>query len=307
MITVAAIVAFLTRLVSRFRKGWGISILIPFRCIGLRNNNGRLLGEERLKNVEWLLRYWEAQLPGAEIIIGSDPDYDKTFSKSVAVNDAARRAKGDVFVIVDGDGFIAVESVLHCVKEIRKARKKGRNLWFVPYRQFYRLTEEASRLLLASSPADPYPFSEPVESEFTLKDNDPKIGHWYGAMIQIMPREAFEQVGGWDERFRGWGGEYHAAMRAMDTLYWLHKTLPGQVLHVWHPQIGPQGAATSIHWSERMWEKQTQVGINNELSHRYYAAQGDPVRMRKLVDEGKNAAEHHHHHRHHHHHHRPSA
>ena|SRR5208282_5455550 len=305
-----------------FRKGRGISILIPFRCMRLKD-----LGEERLKNLKWLQRYWKAQLPGAEVIIGDDPDYSRPFSKSVAVNNAVRQAKGDIFVIVDGDGYVSAESVLHCAKEIRHARKRGQNLWFVPYRQFYRLTKEASDLLLASDPTDPYPFAEPVEPDFTMKDNDPKIGHWYGAMIQIMPREAFEWVGGWDERFRGWGGEDHAAMRAMDTLYGLHKTLSGQVLHVWHPQIGPQGAAPSIHWSERMWEKQIQIGANDALSHRYYGAQGNPERMRKLVDEGKNAAwheechkhecrerdcehgchEHHkHHHHRHHHHHRPS-
>ncbi len=312
---------------SRHFRRRGISILIPFRFTGSRDKYGRLLGKERLNNMKWLRRYWEVQLPDAEIIMGDDPDYDRTFSKSVAVNDAARKAKGDIFVIVDADGFVSPKTILHCAKEIRKARKKGRKLWFVPYRQFYRLTEVASKLLLASDPADPFPFTEPVQSEYTLKDNDPKIGHWYGAMIQIMSREAFELVGGWDERFRGWGGEDHAAMRAMDTLYGLHKTCPGQVLHVWHPQLGPRGAATSVHWSERMWEKQAQIGANDRLSHKYYGAQGDPVRMRKLVDAGKDAAEHEechkheccergcehechehhkHHHHHRHHHHRPS-
>ena len=209
------------------------------------------------------------------------------FSKSVAVNDAASKATGDVFVIVDADGFLSAESVLHCAKEIRSARKNQKKLWFIPYRQFYRLTEEASKYLLESDPARPYQFSTPLSSIYILNDTDPKVGHWYGAMIQIMPREAFETVGGWDERFRGWGGEDHAAMRAMDTLYCLHKTLPGQVLHVWHPQIGPQGQAALVNWKNRMWEGQSETGVNNKLSHRYYAAQNRPEMMRKLVDEGR--------------------
>jgi len=261
------------------RRGRGVSILIPFRCPSA--------GDQRTKNVEWLKRYWRAQLPGAEVIVGEDDSEGQPFSKSKAVNDAASRASGDVFVIVDADGYIPVDRVEHCVAEIRRARKAGQRLWFVPYRMFYRLTEAGSRLLLASDPRKPHRFASPLPQEYVLNDTDPAIGHWYGAMIQIMPREAFECVGGWDERFRGWGGEDHAAMRAMDTLWWPHKTLPTEVLHVWHPQLGPQGPKTLVSWRERMWEGQEDPQINSKLSHRYYAAQNKPPQMRRLVDEGR--------------------
>jgi hypothetical protein len=265
--------------VLRLRRGYGISILIPFRC---PDNTS-----PRVRNVEWLQKYWKAQLPGAEIIIGDDPELDKPFSKSVAVNNAAAKAKGDVFVIIDADGFMEADAVLHCAEEIRHARKIDRKLWFVPYRKFYRLTKEISEKLLASDPASPYHFVMPLNPDFILKDTDPLIGHWYGAMVQIMPCEAFEAVGGWDERFRGWGGEDHAAMRAMDTLYGPHKTLPSAVLHVWHPMLGPKGSAILVSSKERMWEGQTDPNANNALSWRYYHATGKPTIMRKLVDEDR--------------------
>jgi hypothetical protein len=277
-VAVGAIYASLA-VALRPRRGHGISILIPFRCPDIAN--------PRVRNVEWLKRYWAAQLPAAEIIIGDDPSANLLFSKSVAVNNAAARAKGDVFVIVDADGYIAADAVLYCAEEIRHARKIRQRLWFVPYRQFYRLTQKASDILLQSSPVSPHKFPTPLQQEYILNDTDPMIGHWYGAMIQIMPREAFEIVGGWDERFRGWGGEDHAAMRATDTLYWNHKTLPGQVLHVWHPQLSPSGEKVLVNWKERMWENQSGPQINSKLSHRYYAAQGKPVLMRELVDESK--------------------
>jgi hypothetical protein len=288
----------------RLRKGHGVSILIPFRCTDQSS--------PRIRNIAWLKRYWATQLPGAEIIIGDEPNIEP-FSKSVAVNAAASKASGDVFVIVDADGYVTADVVIHCVEEIRHARKRGHKLWFVPYRKFYRLTETASKHLLQSDPASPSTFSSPPDAEYILGDTDPGVGHYYGAMIQIVPREAFELVGGWDVRFRGWGGEDHAAMRAMDTLYGMHKTMPGQVLHMWHPQIGPQGIQDWVHWKERMWENQTTSGVNNTLSHRYYAAQNKPPQMRALVDEWhcKNPEchdhrHHHHEHHHHHHHHRPS-
>jgi hypothetical protein len=91
----------------------------------------------------------------------------------------------------------------------------------------------------------------------------------------------------------GWGGEDHAAMRAMDVLYGPHKTLPGQVLHIWHPQLSPEGIKDWVHWKERMWEGQADPQINNKLSWRYYHAMqchyttGKSQVMRKLVDESR--------------------
>jgi hypothetical protein len=279
-IALVGVLAAGVKLTLSRRKGQGISILIPFRA-----NVDQI---QRLRNVVWLKRYWKAQLPGAEIIIGKDPQVEGSpFSKSVAVNDAASKASGDILVIVDADGYISADSVLYCAKEIREARKRGRKLWFVPYRKFFRLTEAASNALLQSHPKDPLKFPEPLPQDFILGDTDPTVGHWYGAMIQICPREAFDAVGGWDERFRGWGGEDHAAMRAMDTLYGLHMTLPGHVLHVWHPQIGPEGTKAQVHWKERMWAGQDEPGANDKLAGRYYGAYRNPDKMRKLVDEGK--------------------
>lgn len=295
---------------KRHHRGKGISILIPFRCKGKHH--------PRARNVEWLKKYWRAQLPEAELIIGTDPDWDLPFSKSVAVNDAVSKSSGDILVIVDADGYIPVETVLECAAEIREARSRGHRLWFVPYRQFYRLTEKASARLLDSSPKHPLKFSEPISHAYQMGGNDPRVGHWYGAMIQICPREAFDITGGWDERFRGWGGEDHAAMRAMDTMYGLHKTMPGQVLHVWHPQIGPEGEFSQVHWKDRMWEGQFSPGVNDALVQKYIGAYRRPERMAKLIaewhrwrDEHKHCHEHrghchhhekhHHHHRHHHH------
>jgi glycosyltransferase involved in cell wall biosynthesis len=258
-------------------RGTGISIIIPFRA--------PKTDYRRRLNLDWLLRYWTVQLPGAEVIVSDDPHVNGAFSKSAAVNAGVYRSTGDILVIVDADGYIDADAVVHCADEIRKEAARGRRLWFVPYRKFYRLNEAASDLLLSSDPADPCMFSNPPDPERIQGDADPNVGHWYGAMAQILSRTAYNIVGGWDERFRGWGGEDHAAMRATDTLYWHHKSLPDQVLHLWHPQIGPQGTASWIHWKERMWEGQSTAAVNDKLSWRYYHAMGNKKRMRKLVDE----------------------
>ena len=265
------------------RKGQGISILVPFHCPDKQ--------DQRSKNWHWLKRYWECVLPSAEIIMGEDrygQEHGLPFSKSAAVNDAASKAKGDIYVIVDADGFIDYKVVLEAAKRIRKARRRGHRLWFVPYRWFYRLTEDCSRKLLNSPHCNPHKFPTPPPQCCIQSQDGSQYGHWYGAGIQIMPEEAFWMVGGWDERFRGWGGEDHAAMRAMDTLYWRHKTLPVQFLHVWHPMISPKGVSGElVSWRERMWAGQAGAGANDHLSGRYYGANGEPDRMRRLVDEGR--------------------
>ena len=276
-------------MISRFtnwrkqRRGHGISLLVPFHDDPSQ--------PQRAKNWEWLRQYWEAKLPGAEIIIGRDyvsETYPSIpFSKALAVNNAAARSTGDIFVIVDADGYVPFHAVLTCAEHIQQARKAGHKLWYVPYRQFYRLTEKSTACVTSSAPDTPLGFSCPPPDDVIQNSSGSGHGHWYGALIQIMPREAFEEVGGWDPRFRGWGGEDHAAMRATDTLYWPHKTLPGQVLHLWHPMLGPAGAEAWVDWRLRMWGGQSSAGANDALSGRYYGAHGDATRMRNLVDEGR--------------------
>ena len=264
-------------------KGEGISFLIPFHD---RNKKS-----QRMKNWIWLKKYWQTQLPEAEIVVGIDEKSHRNpkipFSKSCAVNNAASRAHGDIFVIVDADGYAMPEHILTCAEKIRKARKRGNRLWFIPYRQFFRLTEAATAKVLKSSPEKPCRFSTPPPANCILDAGGSQHGHWFGALIQILPREAFDIVGGWDPRFRGWGGEDHAIARATDTIYWMHKTLPGQVLHLWHPMLSPDGSASYVGWEARMWSGQTEAGLNNDLAAKYYGAGGHPKRMRKLVEEGR--------------------
>jgi glycosyltransferase involved in cell wall biosynthesis len=277
---------FLLHIVCRLfkLKGHGVSVVIPFRKSKKY--------PRQTQNFKWTKKYWRKQLPGAQIIVGTDHAENLAFSKSAAVNDGVSRATGDVLIIVDADGYIAIDAAMYCVNEIRRAREEGHRLWYVPYRQFYRLTEQASDRVLASSASDPYLFPTPPKTEDIQSrlGSGSGRGHWYGALIQIVPREAFDIVGGWDERFRGWGGEDHSIMRATDTLYWRHKTLPGQVLHLWHPMFSDQGLGEWFAWSKRLWDDQETAGSNFKLAGRYSRANGNVKQMRALVDEGRSTS-----------------
>jgi hypothetical protein len=259
----------LVRYRRRHRKGYGISLLVPFKA-----DNAR-----RLQTWEWLERYWKSELPGAEVIVGTSDD--TPFCKTAAVNDAAARATGDVVVILDADAYVSGDVLVDSANQIREARKAKRPLWFVPYRYFYRLSDANSRVVLMTPPDNPPRFfAAPPSYQLSDEASYTKVnrGHWYGALIQILPREAFDLVGGMDERFAGWGGEDVSFMHAVDTLYGKHRTTQNGVIHLWHPSKGADVKS-------REWQGQSGPNANGRLAWRYSLAVGDRGKMQKLVDE----------------------
>jgi glycosyltransferase involved in cell wall biosynthesis len=244
-----------------------------------------------------LHRYWQAELPGCEIVVGRDRHaerrwwrcHPRVFSKTTAINDAFARSHGDVIVILDADAYLPGSKIVHCAARLRAARRAGARLWFVPYRLLFRLTQDATELVIGSDPVAPYRFPTPppaVDVE-SVAGSGHLHGHRYGALCQVMPREAFETVQRADPRFCGWGGEDISLLMALDTLWGPHRNLPGQVLHLWHPRHVDPGIAAGTEQSTvlRAWDGQDQSRPNDWLTDQYYAASGKAARMRRLVDE----------------------
>ncbi len=258
-------------------RGKGITFLVPFTP-GLVADRDRLWA--------WLHPYWNDALPAVQIIIGQDPVHHLAepgipFSKAAAVNVAAEKATGDVFVIIDADAYVTAELIRYAVAEVRGARSTGRRLWFVPYRRFFRLSADATERVLASDPREPWhPDDPPLLTHLDVGQASRHSGHHFAAMIMVMPREAFEETGGLDPRFAGWGGEDISFMRAVDTIYGVHKTIDRSVFHLFHGTIG-----AGIN---RQWEGQTRRTPFTVLGARYLAAYGDRARMLRLIAEWKN-------------------
>lgn len=245
-----------------------ISLLVPFTT-----DNAR-----REINWRWLEKYWQAHLPNAEILMGDNDD--RPYNKTMAVNHAFTKAKGDIIVILDADCYIDAKIISECAERIRAARKAGRHLWFIPYRRFYRLTERATNVLLRTDPRRPMMFPDPPPRGIWDSPNPQGVSasHWYGAMIQVMPREAFEAAGGMDERFVGWGGEDISFMHAVDAMYGRHKTTKNSVFHLWHPRTQGSYKTTAL------WEGQTTDStINYKITAEYWRARNQPDKMAKVI------------------------
>ena len=212
------------------------------------------------------------------------------FSKTTAVNNAVAESHGDIIVILDADCYIDSTAILSCAEQIRSHRKKGYRLWFMPYRYSYRLSDKTSRGVIDSDPFSPPDLFNSLISADMIDIGDVTYtgviarggnAHWFGALVQVMPREAFFAAGAMDERFIGWGGEDISFMHAVDTLYGKHKTISGKVFHLWHPNNG-----TSV--KNRTWDGQAGANSNGWLAWRYSGANGDYGRMLNLVNEHQN-------------------
>lgn len=250
------------------RKPPTISLLIPFST----------KNKMRKRVLKWLIAYWQHELPEAEIIIGRCKS--RVFCKGEALNDAMRKASGEIIVIIDSDAYLDGSVIKRCARRILEEKKYGNRLWYVPYRHLYRLTKYTTERIIYSNPKHPLRLSSPPPPcSYESNGHKSKYGHRYGAMCMMFPREAIEILGGFDERFKGWGGEDVALLRALDTLYAKHKTTKNDILHLWHPFIGE-------NYKTRVWEGQTTANTNNRLANKYNEATGKPSKMRKLVDKG---------------------
>jgi glycosyltransferase involved in cell wall biosynthesis len=247
-----------------------ISLLIPF------SSKDRI----RKRNFKWLLEYWRNELPEAEILIGRSKG--KVFCKGEALNDAAQRSRGKVLVVLDADAYLPGSIINQCADNILDSLKRGHPLWYVPYRQLYRLKREITDDVINSDPRFPLRFTDPIDKSYVIDQGESsRYGHRFGAMITIFPIEGYDAIKCFDERFVGWGGEDIAFLRAMDTMFGKHKTTKTSVYHLWHPFIG------ETH-PKRMWDKQSAPNSNGKLTLRYHHANRNWVKMNQIINEAYN-------------------
>lgn len=207
------------------------------------------------RDYHWSLikKRYQKLLPQVEICTGYDKS--KLFCKSKAVNRAAQKATGDIFIVIDADVIFdpilieKIASVIHL------------HPWIIPFKNAILLTEEATRRLIKEG----LPAKERIKPEEIARSYLGK-----GQLMNVVKRECFEAVQGFDERFRGWGLEDFAFRLALDTIAGKHFTLDEDIYHLWHP---------------RAKRNHRHAPKNKSLYLRYLKAADDVIAMKKLISE----------------------
>ncbi|MFJ8255998.1 galactosyltransferase-related protein [Peribacillus asahii] len=230
-----------------------VSIIIPFQT-----DNG-----PRAEAFKWIKQYYDHVMPEAELCLGII-DKDE-INKSKAVNLAAKKATREIFVIADADIIFDPKLIVKAIEVLNEAA------WVVPFTGIYDIERSGTERLLKTTPKWPID----VKSEECTKAN--WIYKGFAGKLIVIPRVNFEAVGGFDERFSGWGGEDDAFSLSVQTLCGKLVNSKGDIYHLWHPtsnyETNPNGEA------------------NRALLNRYKRASGNKKEIIKLISERKNDIE----------------
>jgi glycosyltransferase involved in cell wall biosynthesis len=183
-----------------------LSIAMPFASADAR----------RQRLFEWVCRRWTFLLPDAQLCIGESDLAN--FNRSAARNAAIAQATGDVLVITDADTACNVEQVQAAIEMVR-----GGAAWVVAHTTYYALSEAFSDKVLGG-PVD-IEFAPPYEGPSSTRSE---------AGVLVLPRATLDRVGGYDERFIGWGYEDNAFAAAVNQVAGPYHRVAGDMLHLWH-------------------------------------------------------------------------
>lgn len=189
-----------------------VSVLVPFGA------DDSPAGKQRAKVFRWVQRRWNAlQEKGIinEVIIGVDPLFGRritqrvppafepsipsttevvgmhSFSVSRALNDAAKHARGDIFLMFGADHVPDPAAITWALEQVK------RHPWVRIYDRVLYASEAATHLMVDG----PWPGTLLTDGADWTRHSAPCPG------VLALTRRAYEAAGGMDERFAGWGYE----------------------------------------------------------------------------------------------------
>jgi len=150
---------------------------------------------------------------------------DGPFNRSLALNIASIRAENwHVAVFIDSDAYIDPKQL---EKAIRLAVDKQKVV--LPFNRVVEINEWTTNDILQSGKLLFKPSEEQIDKIRTSETQTQSL-------FVVVPRNLFEQIGGFDENFVGWGGEDNAFHKAAEIIGGEVIRLEGDVYHLWHQQ-----------------------------------------------------------------------
>lgn len=234
-----------------------LSVIIPWRNPEKTPGSaGKAAYNWRLNNFDWVMARYEHLLPEVEVLIG---DAGGPFNRSSFINAGAASSGRKYLLIADADTIPYREALLQGLDMIDAGYG-----WVIPYgdADYYNSDQRSAEEILRRSPVDNIR-PEEITWEHKLKS-------WSGQVL--IERDDFEALGGFDERFQGWGYEDNAFVAMCDTMLGDHgRVRDAWTIHIWHP--APE---------ETTW-RQPNIDANRRLFESYEAARGDQDAMMRII------------------------
>ncbi len=170
---------------------------------------------------------WERYFP--EIAIYEGHQDEGPFNRSAAVNLAAsiadREAPWDLGIVIDSDVILSVSQVRAAID---RAATTGRVTW--AHRRWRGIAADWTERTVKDG-RDFGPELSRDELDLIVERTNPMS--W--SCCFVVPRAVWDDTGGMDERFQGWGFEDMAWQSLIVGLYG-HERIEGDVVHLWHPR-----------------------------------------------------------------------
>lgn len=263
-----------------------VTVVIPWR--------ERHVGLERLMSMRWILSKLRAAHPDWELLVSSDGRQgSQPWSASTARNRGVERATAPVILLLDADTWSpnidrAVDQVTksigvplsHFENGVTPTLAGVRWAWVQPHAQILRLSRSQSVAFMAGYEVE-YSADGGITPDYLGALESMPYRQFSGGVPTVIRKDLYELCPQ-DPRFNGWGAEDNAWGYALSTLHCPMYRTAGDAVHLWHEpdpvraqrQAGvPRDKLRGADWS------------HHELFMRYHDANGNPTRMRALVDE----------------------
>ena len=243
-----------------------LSVVIPFRA----------KCSEREKIFKWVCKRTQLILPGAEVIVGSDSrNTSEFFNKSIAINDAVKKATRNIILILDSDAFIdsiAFEKAYELAKS---------NSMVMVSNEIKYLNKEFSKKLIQLQPDIKVTDIYDLDQEVLYKGGSVSVA-------LLVHRDKFIEMNGFDERFIGWGGEDDAFYCAYSTLFGESVTTDCPGYHIHHPRanqenLDNQSNTLAEENKNASADNSTHYEDNVRLAKEYVSFRGNYGEMKKYI------------------------